>query len=133
MAGQPDRPTSESTHGARHADARQNSTGQASAKPSVAIALQSDAGRAQATQVVAKGSGEVAEQILQLAFDHGVKVRTDADLATILSAVEVESEIPLEALTAVANILSYIYRAEQPLSTDQALSADALTTPESNP
>ncbi len=83
-------------------------------RPAVAIALQSESGRAQATQVVAKGSGDVAEQILQLAFDHGVKVRTDADLAAILSAVEVESEIPLEALTAVANILSYIYRAELP-------------------
>lgn len=85
----------------------------AESKPAVAIALQSEGGRAQATQVIAKGSGEVAEQILQLAFDHGVKVRTDADLAAILSAVEVESEIPLEALTAVANILSYIYRADQ--------------------
>ena len=81
---------------------------------SLAIALSSKGGRAQATQVTAKGTGEIAEQILQLAFEHGVKVRTDADLATILSAVEVESEIPLEALTAVANILSYIYRAEHP-------------------
>ncbi|TQV71321.1 flagellar protein FhlB [Denitrobaculum tricleocarpae] len=80
----------------------------------MAIALNSRGGKAQATQVIAKGTGEVAEQILQLAFEHGVKVRSDADLATILSAVEVESEIPLEALTAVANILSYIYRAEQP-------------------
>ena len=83
---------------------------------SLAIALSSKGGRAQATQVTAKGTGEVAEQILHLAFEHGVKVRTDADLATILSAVEVESEIPLEALTAVANILSYIYRAENPSS-----------------
>lgn len=92
--------------------------GQETAKPAVAIALQSDSGQARSTHVVAKGSGEVAEQILQLAFDHGVKVRTDADLATILSAVEVESEIPLEALTAVANILSYIYRTEQAPSSE---------------
>lgn len=87
---------------------------------SVAIALNSKGGQAQATQVIAKGTGEVAEQILQLAFEHGVKVRSDADLATILSAVEVESEIPLEALTAVANILSYIYRAEQPSSPESS-------------
>ncbi|WP_204247778.1 EscU/YscU/HrcU family type III secretion system export apparatus switch protein [Kiloniella litopenaei] len=61
------------------------------------------------TKVIAKGSGEVAEQILQIAFDQGVKVRTDSDLAQILANVELESEIPLEALTAVATILNYVY------------------------
>jgi len=61
-------------------------------------------------RVVAKGKGAVAEQILQIAFDRGVKVRSDAELAEILAAIEIESEIPLEALAAVAEILSYIYR-----------------------
>lgn len=61
-------------------------------------------------KVVAKGRGAVAEQILSIAFDRGVKVRTDADLAEVLSAVEVESEIPLAALAAVAEILTYVYR-----------------------
>ena len=49
-------------------------------------------------RVVAKGEGALAEQILAIAFERDIKVRTDADLAEILSAVEVESEIPLEAL-----------------------------------
>ncbi len=40
-------------------------------------------------------------------------MRTDPDLAEILRAVEVDSEVPLEALAAVAEILSYIYRAGQ--------------------
>ncbi|WP_120496249.1 EscU/YscU/HrcU family type III secretion system export apparatus switch protein [Kiloniella sp. EL199] len=61
------------------------------------------------TKVIAKGTGEIAEQILQIAFDQGVKVRTDSDLAQILANVELESEIPLEALTAVATILNYVY------------------------
>ncbi|WP_419902518.1 EscU/YscU/HrcU family type III secretion system export apparatus switch protein [Kiloniella sp.] len=69
-------------------------------------------------KVVAKGSGELAEQILQIAFDHGVKVRTDSDLVEILSTVDVESEIPLEALTAVATILNYVYD-EQKQSNDE--------------
>jgi flagellar biosynthesis protein len=60
--------------------------------------------------VVASGRGALAEQILQIAFDRGVKVRHDADLAEILATIEVESEIPLEALAAVAEILSYVYR-----------------------
>ncbi len=62
-------------------------------------------------RVIAKGEGSVAEQILAIAFERGVKVRTDPDLAQILRAVEVDSEVPLEALAAVAEILSYIYRA----------------------
>lgn len=113
MAEQPDRAKTRQTALSEPKESTSAAGASVPPRPSVAIALQSDGGRAQATQVIAKGSGEGAEQILQLAFDHGVKVRTDADLAAILSAVEVESEIPLEALTAVANILSYIYRAEQ--------------------
>ena len=62
-------------------------------------------------RVIAKGEGGVAEQILAIAYERGVKVRTDPDLVQILQAVEVESEVPLEALAAVAEILSYVYRA----------------------
>jgi flagellar biosynthesis protein len=80
----------------------------------LAIALQQEPERRGAPRVVAKGHGEVAEQILSIAFDRGIKVRTDADLAEILSAVELDSEVPLEALAAVAEILSYIYRSSTP-------------------
>ena len=62
-------------------------------------------------RIIAKGHGSVAEQILQLAFASGVKVRKDANLAEILEAIEVDTEVPLHALAAVAEILSYVYRA----------------------
>ncbi|RMD63736.1 MAG: flagellar protein FhlB [Alphaproteobacteria bacterium] len=78
----------------------------------MAVAVESDPTGAHAPRVVAKGRGAVAEQILRIAFDQGVKVRSDADLAEILAAVEVDSEIPLQALAAVAEILSYVYRAQ---------------------
>lgn len=65
-----------------------------------------------APRVVATGRGAVAEQILQIAFERGVKVRTDSDLAEILAAVEVDSEIPLAALAGVAEILRYLYRTD---------------------
>ena len=78
----------------------------------IAVALDSDRTRRHAPRVIAKGRGALAEQILEIAFDRGIKVRTDADLAEILSAVELDSEIPLEALAAVAEILSYVYRAQ---------------------
>lgn len=76
----------------------------------VSVALQEDR-KGRAPRVIAAGRGTVAEQILALAFANGVKVREDADLAELLSAVDLESEIPLEAFTAVAEILSYVYRA----------------------
>ncbi len=76
---------------------------------SLAVALRSD-GAVQGTKVVAKGHGATAEQILDIAFSQGVKVRTDAELVQMLDLVELDSDIPLEALAAVAEILSYLYR-----------------------
>ena len=77
----------------------------------VAVALDGSTAPERAPRVVATGRGAVAEQILALAFANDVKVREDADLAEILSMVDVDSEIPLEALAAVAEILAYVYRA----------------------
>ena len=85
--------------------------GPAEPGPDIAVALRYDPRRAATPRVVASGRGAVAEQILAAAFAAGVRVREDADLAEILAAVELDSEIPLEALAAVAEILSYVYRA----------------------
>lgn len=69
-----------------------------------------------APKVVASGRGKLAQRILSLAFESGVKVREDPDLVEILAAVDVDSIIPLEAFMAVAEILAYVYQANgQPL------------------
>ena len=78
---------------------------------SIAVALGYDSETDPSPRVVASGRGYIAEQILAIAFEHGIKVREDADLAEILSAVEINSEIPIEAFAAVAEILSYVYQA----------------------
>jgi len=80
-------------------------------KRSVAVAVGYEAGVDQAPRVLAGGHGRVAEQILEIAFANGVKVREDADLAELLSSIDLESEIPPEAFAAVAEILIYVYRA----------------------
>ncbi len=77
----------------------------------IAVALAYEPARDRAPKVVAGGRGAVAEQILQVAFAHDVKVREDADLVQLLSAVGVDSGIPVAAFSAVAEILVYIYRA----------------------
>lgn len=84
-------------------------------KPAVAVALdyKGSGGSAAANRtprVAATGRGPVAEQIVALAFAKGIPVREDADLAEILSTVDVDAEIPIDALAAVAEILSYLYR-----------------------
>lgn len=107
-----DEPTSPNTPGS--AAVPDDSGGDSSSDSAVAIALHRDAGQPGGPRITAKGRGAVAEQILTIAFERGVKVRTDADLAEILAAVEVDCEVPLEALAAVAEILSYVYRANNP-------------------
>lgn len=82
------------------------------AKPGVqkAVALEHDKASGEVPRVVASGKGFVAEQILKIAFDRGIKVRQDAELVEILSLIDVDSPIPLEAFAAVAEILAHVYK-----------------------
>ena len=82
-----------------------------SRKPPLAVALHYEPETDHAPKVIAKGKDAIAEQILQIAFALDIKVREDAELAEILSLIDVDSEIPLEAFAAVAEILAYVYRA----------------------
>lgn len=83
-----------------------------SVREAVAVALKYAPENAlSAPKVVASGRGALAEQILDLAFQHGVRVREDADLAEILGALDLDQEIPVEAFIAVAEILRYVYAA----------------------
>lgn len=79
-------------------------------KRTVAVALEHSPETKGAPKVTASGYGYVAEKILEMAFACGIKVREDVDLAEILAAVDLDSEIPPEAFAAVAEILSYVYR-----------------------
>ena len=77
----------------------------------VAVALAYQPKRESAPKIVASGRGFIAEQILEVARAHEVHVREDADLVQLLEAIELGSEIPLEAFVAVAEIFTYVYRA----------------------
>jgi len=100
--------------------------GKRDARESVAVALRYEMEGADAPKVVAGGRGSVAEQILQIAFANDVKVRKDADLAELLSAIDIDTEIPVEAFAAVAEILVYVYRANgTPLPSFEDITAGA--------
>ncbi len=97
-------------------------------KETIAVALEYDPKSEYAPKVVAGGRGGVAEQILAIAFANDVKVRKDADLAQLLSSIDLDSEIPLEAFAAVAEILTYVYRANGssiPFSDEEQQSGEA--------
>ena len=106
-----DRDEHDDAEGTGDADSPSGEKRPKSRKDAVAVALAYVPDGQDAPRVVAGGRGAIAEQIIELAFQHGIKVREDADLAELLSTLDIESEIPLEAFAAVAEILVYVYRA----------------------
>lgn len=97
--------------------------------PPVAVALQYRRRHDPAPRVVAKGEGDVAQKILELARQHGVAIKEDPDLAQLLSTVELETQIPVEAFVAVAEILSYIYRSKNPATASSSAPRPGAGTP----
>lgn len=80
-------------------------------KRATAVAVTFEPDSPDLPRIAAAGRGKLAEQILQIAFDKGIKVREDPALADMLAKVELDSPIPSEAFLAVAEILSYVYKA----------------------
>ncbi len=76
----------------------------------MAVALRYDRSALPAPSVVAKGKGELARRILELARENDVPVREDADLLELLAACDLGQEIPFELYHAVAELLAYLQR-----------------------
>ncbi len=78
----------------------------------VAVAIQGDEDKPDSpAKIIASGRGKLAEQILAMAIAKGVKVREDADLAELLTKLDLDTPIPSEAIIAVAEILAKVYEA----------------------
>lgn len=77
----------------------------------LAIALKYEVGKQSAPQVLAKGAGYIAQNIIQLARDNKVPVIENKPVAQMLfKTVEIGEEIPEELYKAVAEILATIFR-----------------------
>ena len=76
-----------------------------------AVALNDGAQKGEVPEIIAAGRGKIAEKILQLAEENGIKIRQDSALAEMLAKIEIDSPIPSEAFMAVAEILAYLYQA----------------------
>ncbi len=74
-----------------------------------AVALKYDPQKDSAPKVTAKGSGVIAEKIIELAREAGVPIKEEKDLVEILSKLDLYSEIPPETYLIVAEILTWVY------------------------
>jgi flagellar biosynthesis protein len=80
-------------------------------EPIVAAAIKYDHLKDAAPQVVAKGRGVIAEKIIELAKKHNVPIKNDPTLIQILSKLDIDEKIPVELYKAVAEILAFVYSA----------------------
>jgi flagellar biosynthetic protein FlhB len=77
----------------------------------IACALIYDPNTMAAPKLVAKGSGLIAEKIKEIARENGVPVLENKPLArAIFKTLKIGQTIPRELFTAVAQVLSYVYR-----------------------
>ena len=75
----------------------------------------SDAQAGRSPRLVAKGQGQIAEQIIERARVHGVPVHQSAELVAALMPFDLDQHIPPALYVAVAEVLSWVYRLEHRL------------------
>lgn len=77
------------------------------APPPIAVALKYEGDGA--PRVTAKGRGELAERILQLAMENDIPLHDDPQLVQLLSTVDTGDEIPSALYVAVAEVIAFAY------------------------
>lgn len=82
-------------------------------KRKTAAAIQYSAEKDMAPKVTAKGQGLLAEKIIATALEHNIPVKNDPALVQMLSRLDIDEQIPVELYRAVAEILAFVYRANQ--------------------
>lgn len=93
--------------------------GASNQEPKTAVALSYDRQSDAAPKIAAKGTGYIAEQIIAIAKAHDIAIKEEPDLVAILSGLEIDTPIPLEAYSAVAAILTYIYKTNATLKAER--------------
>lgn len=78
-----------------------------------AVALTYDEENQKAPIIVASGTGYVAQKIIDTAKDSGVPVYEDNSLATVLTQLELGSEVPPELYAAIVDIYAYFLNYKQ--------------------
>ncbi|MEM5536656.1 EscU/YscU/HrcU family type III secretion system export apparatus switch protein [Neptuniibacter pectenicola] len=74
-----------------------------------AIALKYDQGAGKAPLIVAKGMGEIAEQIIKLADENDIHIHESPELVEVLIRLELGDEIPESLYRAIAEVIAFAY------------------------
>ena len=75
--------------------------------PQKAVALFYDGETA--PKLTAKGTNELAEQIIALAKEHDIPIREEPELVNLLTKLKLGEEIPRELYIAVAEVIAFAY------------------------
>jgi len=75
-----------------------------------AVALRYEETKEKAPRVVAKGAGDVAQRMIEVARQAQVALHEDAQLTDMLMNLELDAVIPEELYQAVAEVLAFVYR-----------------------
>lgn len=78
-----------------------------------AVALGYKPGITDAPNILAKGKGKIAENILMKAKEHNVPIQEDRSLVELLGQLDINQSIPDELYQAVAEVFAFIYRIDQ--------------------
>jgi len=78
-----------------------------------AVALRYDQDQDEAPKVIAKGEGNIAKSIVEIASSNQIPIQKDESLVELLSQVELNEKIPEELYGVVAELFAFIYRLDQ--------------------
>ncbi|MBU1307977.1 MAG: EscU/YscU/HrcU family type III secretion system export apparatus switch protein [Gammaproteobacteria bacterium] len=62
-----------------------------------------------APTVTAKGHGELADEIVALAKEHGVLIHQDEELSKLLSQLQLGEQIPQQLYIVIAELIAFSY------------------------
>lgn len=83
-----------------------------------AVALRYRPDKDSAPRLTAKGTGRIAERIIEIARQNGIPIKDDPDLIEVLSRLDINEQIPPSVYIAVAELLAFVYsmnRKKQPV------------------
>ena len=77
--------------------------------PSIRLAVALHYDGEEAPRVTAKGGGEIAEKILQIARENKIPIEESEQMVQVLSQINLGDEIPESLYIAVAEIIAFAY------------------------
>ncbi len=83
-------------------------------RANTAVALKYSANKNNAPVVIASGSGYIADKVVEIAEENGVPVYKDASLSSMLSQLNIGSEVPEELFSSIVEIYVYFLNFKMP-------------------